>query len=325
MAKRVRRFKAEGWFSLWKGLSRFYENGPILRALNPHPGLLTSVVIESLSANLQPIIHSLLQSLLSPILPPPSHFSPSPMPLLLPVASHVVTGFILSPLDLVRTRLIIQSSHTRYRTYSGPIDALRQILTHEGGLHGIYLHPHLLLPTLLDCTLRALVPLTLPGLVASYIGFGVPLSPETHPLMWAAADMLGGCAGLLVTLPFETIRRRLQAQMRGDARALRACVELRPMPYNGIVDALWHILTEERSDLPLEKKRRRRKSTSAKGKARGEAERAEALGEEGESWLKNTGIMQLYRGLGMRASANLVVFVLAMLSGDEPDSGWAEL
>ncbi|KAH9949506.1 mitochondrial carrier [Amylocystis lapponica] len=307
MVKRVGRFKSEGWFSLWKGL-------------------LTSAVNDALSGTLQPIIHSLLQSMLSPVLPPITPFSPSAMPLLLPVASHVVTGFLLSPLDLVRTRLIIQSSHPRYRTYSGPLDALREILAHEGGLHGVYLHPHLLLPTLLDCTLRALVPLTLPGLVASYLGFGVPLAPETHPIMWAVAELLGSCAGLLVTLPFETVRRRLQAQVRGDARPLRACVELRPKPYNGIVDAFWHILTEERSDLPLEKKRRRRKSSSAKGKGKGaEGLREDGARLEGESWLKNTGIGQLYRGLGMRASASLVVFVLAMLGGDEPDSGWAEL
>ncbi|KZT06297.1 mitochondrial carrier [Laetiporus sulphureus 93-53] len=306
MMKQLGRFRAEGWLSLWKGL-------------------LTSSINDALFAVLEPLCHSLLQAVL---FPPPSDVlaapSSSSSPLLLPVASHVLTGFILSPLDLIRTRLIIQSSLPRYRTYSGPIDALQQILAQEGGLRGVYLHPHLLIPALLDCTLRALIPLALPGIVASYLGFGTRLTPETHPLLWTVAELLGSCAGLLVTLPIETVRRRLQAQVRGNAKPIKACVELRPAPYNGVVDALWHIITEERSDLPVKRKGRARKAAHAKGKGKA-AEGYEEEGVEGESWTRNTGIGQLYRGLGMRVAASFAVFVLAMVGGEEPDAGWAEL
>ncbi|KAI0080032.1 mitochondrial carrier [Panus rudis PR-1116 ss-1] len=303
MMKRLGRFKPEGWLALWKGL-------------------LTSAVSESLAITIHPIIYSILESIV-----PVSPFGPSP--LLLPVTPQVLTGFILSPLDLVRTRLIVQSSHPRYRTYSGPIDALKQIISEEGGIKGIYLHPHLLIPTLLDCTLRSLVPLVLPGLVASYLSFGnVPTTAETYPFMWAVSEFLGSCAGLLVTLPFETVRRRLQVQTRGTAKPLKACVELRPAPYNGIVDAFWHILTEERSDLPLKPKRRRRKSTSAAAKGKGVEGREEAVEsrEEEETWLRNTGLGQLYRGLGMRVGASAIVFALVLFNGRvETDAGWAEL
>ncbi|CDO70226.1 hypothetical protein BN946_scf184942.g26 [Trametes cinnabarina] len=135
MMKKVASFRGEGWLALWKGL-------------------LTTAVQNALSSALQPLIYSLLQSIFSPLLPSLSSFgTPS---VLLPVASQVLTGFLLSPLDLVRTRLIVQSSVPRHRTYSGPLDALRQILAHEGGLRGAYLHPHLLIPTLLDSTLHAL-------------------------------------------------------------------------------------------------------------------------------------------------------------------------
>ena len=282
-----------------------------------------------MSLGLQPTIQSILESVLLPgASPVPSTFSPPP--LFIPVASQVLTGFLLSPLDIVRTRLIVQSALPRYRSYTGPLDALQQILTEEGGLSGVYLHPHILFPTLLDCTLRSLVPFVLPGLVASYLSFGgAPITAETHPFMWGVSELLGSCAGLLITLPFETVRRRLQVQVRGTAKPIKACVELRPSPYNGIVDALWHILTEERSDLPLKtSKRRRRKSVGSKGKTKeskdGEGEESES--EENESWLRHTGIGQLYRGLGMRVGASVIVFVLAMLSGgDEPDAGWAEL
>ncbi|KAI1797565.1 mitochondrial carrier [Ganoderma leucocontextum] len=278
MMKRLGRFRAEGWLSLWKGL-------------------LTSAVTAGLSGVLQPAIYSILQSIFSPLSPYPHPGDTASV--LLPVASQVLTGFILSPLDLIRTRLIVQSSVPRHRTYSGPIDAFRQILTHEGGLRGVYLHPHLLIPTLFDCTLRALI-----------------------------AQLLGNVVGALIVLPFETIRHRLQVQTRGTARPLKACVELRPAPYNGMVDAFWHILTEERSDLPVKppSHKRKRRRSSVKGKETAREREVEYAEEENESWLRHSGIGQLYRGLGMRIGAGAVVFVLSLISGsDEADAGWAEL
>ena len=66
-----------------------------------------------------------------------------------------------------------------------------------------------------------------------------------------------------------------------------------------MVDAFWHILTEERSDLPLRLqsmcKRQRR---SVKGKERThEREEAAVVVEGSESWLRHGGFDQLYRGL----------------------------
>lgn len=231
------------------------------------------------------------------------------------MATQIVTGFILSPLDLVRTRLIVQSSGPRHKSYSGPFDALRQILEHEGGLRGIYLHPQLLWPTLIDCTLRNVVPFALSSFMSSYLA----ISPETHPFTLTCVELLANFTGLLITTPFETIRRRLQVQVRGTAKPLKACVELRPVPYVGMVDAFYRIVTEERSDLPLKPKRRRRKSVDGKTKAE------EDDVEQPESWLRHTGIGQLYRGLGLRLGASLTVFVLALTTKDEADAGWAEL
>ena len=283
--------------------------------LTGNVGLLTTTVHEALYNGLQPACHTILHYALAPAFPSLSSTSS----VILPVASHTLAGFILSPLQLVRTRFIIQSAHPRFRTYSGPIDALSHILAEEGGLHGVYLHPHLLIPTLLEHTLRGLIPLTLPALIASYIGFGTQLSPDMHPVLWNIAELLGDFAGSLIMLPIETVRRRLQAQVRGAAKPLRACVEVRPAPYNGVVDALWHIITEERSVLPIQKTHRRRKS---KGKAKEGVVEEE---EEQRSWLRSTGIGQLYRGLGVRLAVGFTVFVLASLSDKESDGGWAEL
>ncbi|KDR84853.1 hypothetical protein GALMADRAFT_260563 [Galerina marginata CBS 339.88] len=300
MMKRVARFRTEGYLALWKGL-------------------VTSCVNEVLSDTLQPMVNGFLQSLLFPSMSP--FHQP---PIILPVASHLITGFVLSPLDLIRTRLIIQSNSPRYRRYSGPIDALRQILRDEGGLRGIYLHPHLLIPTILDNALRPIVSLALPGMLTSYFGWG-HITEDTHPIGWGIAELGSSCVGLLATLPIETIRRRLQAQMRGSAEPMEACVELRPAPYNGVVDAFWHILTEERSDLPITRRARRRRM-STKGKEKEEEEKEEETEDEYQSWFRNTGIGQLYRGLGMRLGASGIVFGLALVGGgDEADGGWAEI
>ena len=256
-----------------------------------------------LSATLQPFINGFLQSLFFPSMSP--FHQP---PIILPVASHLITGFLLSPLDLIRTRLIVQSFTARYQTYSGPLDAFRQILRDEGGLRGMYFHSHLLIPTLLDNALRPIVSLALPGLLTRYLGQG-HITEETHPISWGMAVLGGSCIGLLATLPIETIRRRLQVQPRGNGKAVKGCVELRPAPYNGVVDTFWHILTEERSDLPIRQRRKEK----------------EREGEVGESWLRNTGIGQLYRGLGMRLGASAIVFSLALIGGGDESEGWAEI
>ena len=270
-----------------------------------------------LSATVQPLVQNLLQSMFLPTISP--FHQP---PILLPVASHLITGFILSPLDLIRTRLIVQATLPRSRTYSGPIDALSQILQHEGGLRGVYFHPHLFFPTIIDNTLRPLVSLALPGILAGYLG--THITEETHPITWSLAELFGSCVGLLVTLPFETVRRRLQVQVRGTAKPVKTCVEVRPVPYNGVVDTLWHILTEERSDLPLPQRRKRMHKRDMKGKQR--EVREQEVEDETASWLKYTGIGQLYRGLSMRVGASVIVFLLALLSsGEAQEGGWAEL
>jgi fusion and transport protein UGO1 len=196
----------------------------------------------------------------------------------------------------------------------------------EGGIAGLYFHPQLLIPTVLDTTLTSLAALALPSLLARSLG-AARIAPDTHPIAWSLAELAGSCVGLLVTLPFETVRRRLQVQTRGRAQALRTCVETRPAPYNGVVDALWHILTEERSDLPIKRRSHKRRSSNA---AKGKGKDAEVTDDEGEgeahSWWRNTGLGQLYRGMGIRLSASALVFLLAAVSGgDETDLGWTEL
>ena len=290
-----------GWRFLKVSCRRDPVSHPVMTPFLP--GLLTSCVNDVLSSTLQPIVQNTLQSI----------FTPSPSKsssILLPVASHLLTGLLLSPLDLVRTRLIVQSFLPRYRSYTGPLDALLQILRNEGGLKGVYLHPHLLIPAILDNGLRPLVSLTLTPYIATSV-LGLHGDIDSSPFAWAVAELVGTCVGLIIVMPFETIRRRLQVQARGFAKPIKSCVEPRPLPYNGVVDAFWHIITEERSNLPERWK--------------GEGKEKDVVVMK-ESWWRGMGIEQLYRGFGMRLSASFVVFLLGVANGGfDTDSGWAEL
>jgi len=315
MMKKLGQFHGEGWLALWKGLCsghaadlnvKLKQRFPLVRK-----GLLTECITEMLSATMQPLIHNALQSIFAPTLVPLYIFPGTSTSLVIPVASHLITGFILSPLDLVRTRLIVQSFNPQYRTYTGPIDAIRKIVRDEGGIWGLYLHPHLLISTILDNTIRPLISLGLPPLLAGRLFPGTLVSMESSPVAWGVVEFASSCIGLLATLPFETVRRRLEVQVRGRAQPLKTCVEKRPIPYNGVVDALWHILTEERSDLPVERRR---------GKEKGK----ERDGGEVGVW-RRTGLGQLYRGLGVRLGAGAIVFVLGAITGGGGEAGWAEL
>jgi len=229
-----------------------------------------------------------------------------------PLASHLIAGVILSPLDLVRTRLIAQSALPEYRAYTGPLDALSQILDHEGGLAGVYLHPHLLIPAILDNALRPIISLFFPPLLGRVLG----INADTHPAAWALVEFTSSCAGLLITLPFETIRRRLQIQTRGG-RPLRACVATRGRPYNGVFDTGYRILSEERSDVPMPATWTLRSSSAG--------ESTTAVMKEELGWLAGTGLGQLYRGFGTGVVASGIVMLLAILAGEDAEGGWAEL
>ncbi|BGP37520.1 hypothetical protein JCM10449v2_001426 [Rhodotorula kratochvilovae] len=314
MIKAVGRWKGEGWASLWKGQ-------------------LTTCVVDGLTTAIQPFFLSALTVALLPsssFSALPLIYAPKPGPLLvLTTLSHTLTTVLLSPLDLVRTRLIVQSAQPQHRKYKGPLHALRTIVEEEGGVWTTYFHPNLLFPALLEGVVRPLLHLSTPLIIARYLH----LEPSTSPLTFGLAELVLGTAGLLLTLPLETVRKRLQLQSRaafvragragGVGRAWRTCVETRPQPYAGIVEAVYRILTEETGKIP--RRRRRRRSSAVPGTpglAVGEEEKEDlataGLGASG-------GLRQLYRGFGMGVGANVVVFLLGLVAGGEEASGWAEM
>jgi fusion and transport protein UGO1 len=198
----------------------------------------------------------------------------------------------------------------RHRTYSGPLNALSQIIQDEGGIRGLYLHPHLLIPAALDNVVRPFANLALPMVVASRLG----VNEDSHPVVLILAEIAAGCLANLMITPVETVRRRLQVQTRGNGK-FKACVETRPQGYHGVVDAFWRISTEERSEVPLVVD-----GHAARSKGKDRAEEGDAR------WVTFGGIGQLYHGLGMNTGAVIATSVLtAIAGGQEAEGGWAEL
>jgi fusion and transport protein UGO1 len=237
MMKAIGRWKGEGWWSLWKGQ-------------------LTTLIMETLSSSIQPFLFSCLAAAIlrdSPFITLPLVHIPSPVkPFAVTVLSHVVTGYLLSPLDLIRTRLVAQSTQTRHKKYTGPVDALKQLSEEEGGLKTIYLHSTLWIPTILDSAVRTIFHLGVPLLIERKLR----ITPDSNTIIYGLAEFTLSTFSLLFTLPIETVRRRLQVQTRSQVtghvagkKTFKTCVETRPTPYYGVLEAVYRILTEETGKL----------------------------------------------------------------------------
>lgn len=368
MMKAVARGK-EGWPGLWKGA-------------------FTSFLYDTAAGALQPIVSVVISGAI------PQSLSPLPLPyvphpkrtLALLVSTHIVVHLLLSPLDLIRTRLVVQSTLPRHRKYTGPWDALKKILKEEGGWSALYTHPHLLFPSLLDLTIRPLLSLSSPLLMERWLR----VEPTSSPVLYAFAELAVNTASLLVSLPIETVRRRLQVQKRpgrgpiveagkaapstptkfgsarsstppgntGTLRGLRTCVETRPKPYNGVLEAVYRILTEETSHIPhvvanhlpnKEGKHRHQEPhrhpypSGVRDETPGPDEtpkgahpmtKSEILAPQRPIYATLGGVKSLYRGFSMAASANLLVFFLTVVTGERTTGsgamggvggGWAEI
>lgn len=222
MIRRIRYTPSEGLPALWKAQ------------------IITT--IHSLISNiLQPTIYLSLLEISPPVnkeLPLAALPQPA-IPLGLQVASHLLTHLLLSPMEVLRTRIIAMPSHS---STPSSISLFNRMVTHEGGLSSMYLHPNLLFPAVIEHTLRPLLTLSIPILIERQLGIPVDISPITYSI----CDLSLNLASLIVLLPIETVRRRLQVQSRGSEKEkIRTVVKTREKEYVGMVEAMWRIVTEE--------------------------------------------------------------------------------
>ncbi|KAI8061324.1 mitochondrial carrier domain-containing protein [Thamnidium elegans] len=285
----------EGWKALFKGqrVTWIYE---MLRTVL-RPGLESSLNdIFGLYDDTIPLLH------LDSVTPNISTI----------VVSHLVIGLLLSPLEIIRTRLVVQSSSPLCSKYNGPVHALRTMFHEEGGLKGVYFHSKNLFPTLLYHTITPLLSCSTPLIIARLFH----IFPADSPILYGAAELALSTLGLVVMLPIETIRKRLQSQVQGD---FKSAVALRPAPYRGFFDALYKIMKEEgtRNKRSVEKKTRKQKrlaDSSSESDSDSDLFPAKTRPTGTPSaW----GIRGLYRGFSMQLMANVMVFVFHTMNGIE--------
>ncbi|KAI7899487.1 mitochondrial carrier domain-containing protein [Cokeromyces recurvatus] len=209
------------------------------------------------------------------------------------VASNLIVGFLLSPLELIRTRLQVQSASPLRRKYKGPFHALRTIIQEEGGIKGLYFS-HNLVPTLLYHSITPLLQNVTPLIIDRVFR----ISATESPFLYSLAELGLNTLEILVTLPLDTIRKRLQCQIRtrtpGNKR-FEPVVALRPVPYTGVANAIYCIIKEE-GGRPKKSNRLQRKNILTDWSLRG-----------------------LYHGFNMQCTSNIVLFFLHAINGIEDD------
>lgn len=189
---------------------------------------------------------------------------------------------------------MVQSASPLQRKYKGPFDGLYTMIKEEGGLKGLYLN-HNLVPTILYHTITPLLQNTIPLIIDRVFR----ISASESPFLYSLAELGLNTLDVLITLPLETIRKRLQCQIRtrtpGNKR-FEPVVALRPVPYTGIMNAAYSIIKEEGGSSKDKKKLDKKK---------------------GANHFTNWSLRGLYHGFNMQCTSNVVLFVLHAINGIE--------
>ncbi|KAI8993379.1 mitochondrial carrier domain-containing protein [Pilobolus umbonatus] len=210
------------------------------------------------------------------------------------VTSNLIVGFILSPLEIIRTRLIVQSAAPLQRKYKGPLHAFRTIIQEEGGVKGLYFS-HNTLPTILFHTISPLIQNITPLIIDRVFR----ISASESPFFYSLAELGLNILEILITLPLDTIRKRLQCQIRSRTPGTKRyvpIVPLRPLPYTGVGNAVYSIVREEGG---IQKKGKKKRSD--------------------KSLLNGWSLGGLYRGFSMQITSSIVLFFLHAINGIEDD------
>lgn len=163
-------------------------------------------------------------------------------------------------------------------------------------MKGLYLN-HNLLPSILYHTLTPLLQNTTPLIIDRVLR----ISASESPFLYGLAELTLNTIELLITLPLDTIRKRLQCQIKArmPKKPFETVVALRPVPYTGIADAAYHIVKEEGGRRPkiYGKKNKQNKKPSSRF----------------NTW----GLRGLYQGFSMQCTSNIILFVLHAVNGIE--------
>ncbi|KAJ1551453.1 hypothetical protein HK405_014485 [Cladochytrium tenue] len=188
--------------------------------------------------------------------------------------SHVAVGTLLSPLELVRTRIILQSSDPANRRYYGPFHGLAVVASSDaaggGNTLGTLYHPRHAVPTAVLLGLRALLRVASASVVHEDLG----LDSDANPILFRAASLALLAVEVALLQPFELARLRLLAQRvakpprtAGAAAATNphpfaAVVTLPPRWYPGAWAAVYSVVAEEGASAVSARRRRARRNAA---------------------------------------------------------------
>lgn len=208
-------------------------------------------------------------------------------------------------------RLIVQSASSLNCKYNGIVHAFRTMCREEGGVRGVYVSKNLP-ATILYHTIKPLLSSSIPIVIDRTFG----LSASDSPVLYCMAEFVFTTTGLLITLPLETVRKRLHCQVASSPKnkPFETAVAVRPVHYKGVLDAVYKIMKEEGT---LDKRVRKEKK---------EPMSALESSDEDDDFLpkkplptKSTtsawGLRGLYRGFGMQLAANGMVFIFHAING----------
>ncbi|EQL00109.1 Mitochondrial carrier domain protein [Ophiocordyceps sinensis CO18] len=151
----------------------------------------------------------------------------------------VATGLLLSPLDLVRTRLIMTPGNSGQRR---TLPSLRSLPS--------YLCPSsIAMPTILNSLIHPLLTLSTPLLLRTRF----MIDSQVSPMTFSVTKFCASSAAILIKLPIETVLRRGQMAVLADQAYVGAfgakgqSIEtIVPVGrYHGIFGTLYHIASEE--------------------------------------------------------------------------------
>ncbi|PPJ54683.1 hypothetical protein CBER1_05981 [Cercospora berteroae] len=157
--------------------------------------------------------------------------SPNPVGSLFVIGlASCLTGLLLAPLDLVRTKLIVT-----------PIsEGKRGLVSNLKRLPSLIAPSNLWTPTALYHSIPNVFSAAAPLFLRRQLG----LTPELTPSLWSLAAFTTTLTELFVRLPFETVVRRAQvAQLRQTDPETTLIVE--PAPYSGVWGTVYGIMYSE--------------------------------------------------------------------------------
>jgi mitochondrial fusion and transport protein UGO1 len=157
--------------------------------------------------------------------------SPNPIGSLVVVGlSSCLTGLLLAPLDVIRTRLIVAPTAHPPR---GVLQNIRRL-------------PSLLAPSELwiPTALAHAVPQLFSAAAPLVLRRQLKITPETTPGMWSLAQFCTCLTDLFLRLPLDTVLRRAQVASLKRVEPLMPTV-IEPGPYAGVAGTIYSILYQE--------------------------------------------------------------------------------